>query len=87
MVKEALQNNWNNARRINRKYYTLMQANFWETSPSPVKYVMELMGKINHTVRLPLVPPMLETRKKLERLAGELGLLKFAIPDGDPHTF
>ena len=52
-----------------------------------MKYVMELMGKINHTVRLPLVPPMLETRKKLERLAGELGLLKFAIPDGDPHTF
>jgi len=87
LVNEALQNNWNNARRINRKYYTLMQANFWETSPSPVKYVMELMGKINHTVRLPLVAPMLETRKKLERLAGELGLLKFAPVEGDQHTF
>ena len=87
LVNSALQNEWSTARRINRKYYGLMMANFWETSPSPVKYVMELMGKINHTVRLPLVPPMLETRKKLERLAGELGLLKFAIPDGDPHTF
>ena len=87
MVGEALQNNWNNARRINRKYYTLMQANFWETSPSPVKFIMELMGKIDETVRLPLVPPTVETKKKLERLAGELGLLKFAPVQGDQRTF
>ncbi len=87
MVGEALQNNWNNARRINRKYYTLMQANFWETSPSPVKFIMELMGKIDETVRLPLVPPTLETKKNLERLAGELGLLKFAPVQGDQRTF
>jgi 4-hydroxy-tetrahydrodipicolinate synthase len=88
MVKDALDNNWNNARRINRKFYTLMLANFWETSPSPVKFVMEMMGKINETVRLPLVPPTLETKKKLERLAGELGLLKFAPqPEGDQRMF
>jgi 4-hydroxy-tetrahydrodipicolinate synthase len=87
MVNCALENEWSAARRINRMYYTLMMGNFWETSPSPVKYVMELMGRINHTVRLPLVPPTLETRKKLERLAGELGLLKFAPVDGDQRTF
>jgi 4-hydroxy-tetrahydrodipicolinate synthase len=87
MVTEALQNNWNNARRINRKYYTLMQANFWETSPSPVKFIMELMGRIDETVRLPLVPPTVETKRKLERLAGELGLLKFAPVEGDQRTF
>ncbi|HVJ08149.1 MAG TPA: 4-hydroxy-tetrahydrodipicolinate synthase [Acidisarcina sp.] len=88
MVNAALQNEWSIARRINRKFYPLMLANFWETSPSPVKYVMELMGKINSTVRLPLVPPQPETRRRLERLAGELGLLKFApAPEGDMRMF
>lgn len=87
MVNCALENEWSIARRINRQYYALMLGNFWETSPSPVKYVMELMGRINSTVRLPLVPPTLETRKKLEKLAGELGLLKFAPVDGDQRTF
>lgn len=82
IVNAALRNEWSIAREINRKFYPLMLANFWETSPSPVKYVMELMGKIDQTVRLPLVPPTVETRRKLERLAGELGLLKLAaVPE------
>ena len=42
------------------------------------------MGKCSDTVRLPLVPPMAATRARLERLAGELGLLKFApVGEGD----
>jgi 4-hydroxy-tetrahydrodipicolinate synthase len=36
---------------------------------------------------LPLVPPTAATRGKLERLAGEMGLLKFAPVDGDLHMF
>ena len=84
IVNAALRNEWSVARRINRKFYSLMLANFWETSPSPVKYVMELMGRIDHTVRLPLVPPIPETRRKLEHLAAELGLLKLAtVPEGN----
>jgi 4-hydroxy-tetrahydrodipicolinate synthase len=35
------------------------------------------MGKLRRCgLRLPLVPPTAATRSKLERLAGELGLLK-----------
>ena len=47
-----------------------------------MKTVLNLMGKCSDTVRLPLVPPMAATRARLERLAGELGLLK-AAPAGE----
>ena len=78
MIRAALMNDWKQAREIDRRYGLLFEANFWESNPSPVKTVLSLMGKIGDTVRLPLVPPTTATRAKLERLAGELGLLTFA---------
>jgi 4-hydroxy-tetrahydrodipicolinate synthase len=84
MIRAALMNDWTEARDIERRYGRLFEANFWESNPSPVKTVLSLMGKIGDTVRLPLVPPTAATRARLERLAGELGLLKFApAPEGD----
>jgi 4-hydroxy-tetrahydrodipicolinate synthase len=65
----------------------LFEANFWESNPAPVKTVLSLMGKCSDAVRLPLVPPMPATRVKLERLAGEMGLLKFAPVEGDLRMF
>jgi len=38
--------------------------------------VLAMMGRCSDHLRLPLVPPMAATRARLERLAGELGLLK-----------
>jgi 4-hydroxy-tetrahydrodipicolinate synthase len=52
-----------------------------------VKTVLNIMGRTLDTVRLPLVPPQATTRAKLERLAGELGLLKFAVPAGDMRMY
>lgn len=78
MIHAALQNDWPQAREIERKYARLFDANFWESNPGPVKTVLSLMGRTTENVRLPLVPPTAATRAKLERLAGELGLLKFA---------
>jgi 4-hydroxy-tetrahydrodipicolinate synthase len=75
MVHAALENEWSTARRLNRKYYRLMLANFWETSPGPVKAVLAMMGKIGENYRLPMIPVSSGTRVRLERLAGELGLL------------
>lgn len=75
MVDSALTGDWDEARRINRKYFRLMQANFLETSPGPVKAVMALMGRLSESYRLPLTPVAAATRQSLERLAGELGLL------------
>ena len=76
MVRAALIGNWTEARELERKYAELLDANFWDSNPCPVKTVLNLMGRCSDHVRLPLVPPPAATRAKLERLAGELGLLK-----------
>jgi 4-hydroxy-tetrahydrodipicolinate synthase len=88
MVRAALNDNWSEARELERKYGRLFEANFWESNPGPVKTVLQLMGRCTDTVRLPLVPPTAATRARLERLAGELGLLKHApLPEGDMGLF
>jgi 4-hydroxy-tetrahydrodipicolinate synthase len=76
MIRAALGNNWAEARELERHYARLIDANFWDSNPTPVKTVLNLMGRISDHVRLPLVAPTAAVRAKLERLAGELGLLK-----------
>jgi len=80
MVHAALNDNWREARELERRYSRLFEANFWESNPAPVKTILQLMGKCSEQLRLPLVPPTLATRARLERLAGELGLLKHVPP-------
>lgn len=88
MIRAALRNDWVTARDLERLYGRLFEANFWESNPGPAKTVLNLMGKTTDVVRLPLVPPSAATRAKLERLAGELGLLKFApLPAGDLRLY
>jgi 4-hydroxy-tetrahydrodipicolinate synthase len=83
MIRAALKNNWAEARDLERRYARLFDANFWESNPGPVKTILNLMGRATDHVRLPLVPPTAATRAKLEKLAGELGLLKYApLPEG-----
>jgi 4-hydroxy-tetrahydrodipicolinate synthase len=88
MVHAGLHNEWSLARRINRKYYRLMTANFWETNPGPVKAVLAMMGRVQEVYRLPMVPVSSATRTKLQRLAGELGLLVNAPQEaGDQRMY
>jgi len=75
MVRAALENDWGAARKINRQYFRLMQAHFWEASPAPVKAVLHMIGRGEDVLRLPMVPVSDGTRRKLELLASELGLL------------
>ncbi len=83
MIHAALNNEWGEARELERRFARLFEANFWESNPAPVKTVLSLMGRCGEHLRLPLVPPAAGTRAKLERLAGELGLLKHVpIPAG-----
>jgi 4-hydroxy-tetrahydrodipicolinate synthase len=83
MVQAALQNDWPVARQLHRRYFPLLQANFWETSPGPVKAVLAMMGKVEEHYRLPMTPVSSATRARLERLAGEFGLLAEApLPPG-----
>jgi 4-hydroxy-tetrahydrodipicolinate synthase len=75
MVRATLRNDWDAARRINRQYFKLMQAHFWEASPAPVKAVLAMIGRGEDVLRLPMVPVSDDTWRKLEQMASELGLL------------
>jgi len=80
MIRAALRNSWDEARDLERRYARLIDANFWDSNPTPVKTVLSLMGRCSDHVRLPLVPPSAATRLKLERLASELSLLNHTPP-------
>jgi 4-hydroxy-tetrahydrodipicolinate synthase len=53
------------ARRCQYRLLPLMDANFLETNPSPVKSGLALLGKIRDVLRLPLVPASPATREAL----------------------
>ncbi len=78
MTRAALNNDWDVARSIHRKYLPLMQANFIESSPLPVKAVLTMMGKIEENYRLPLLPMRRDTRSKLQKIATDVGLIEKA---------
>src|ERR1017187_3301749 len=80
MIRAALDGHWAEARELERRYSRLIDANFWDSNPCPVKTILSLMGRCTDHARLPLVPPSAATRTKLEKLAGELGLLKHVPP-------
>jgi 4-hydroxy-tetrahydrodipicolinate synthase len=75
LTRAALNNDWVTARTIHRKYMALMQANFIESNPMPVKAVLAMMGKIEEVYRLPLLPMRRDTRSKLQKIAAEAGLV------------
>ena len=75
MTRAALNNDWNTARTIHGKYLSLMQANFIESNPLPVKAVLAMMGKLEEIYRLPLLPMRRDTRSKLQKIAAETGLI------------
>jgi 4-hydroxy-tetrahydrodipicolinate synthase len=63
------------ARQLHFRLLPLMQANFIETNPIPVKAGLALMGMIEEVYRLPLVPMKPENRAKLEKVMAALGLV------------
>jgi 4-hydroxy-tetrahydrodipicolinate synthase len=75
MARAALHNDWQTARTIHRKYLPLMQANFIESNPLPVKALLTMMGKIQEVYRLPLLPMRRDTRSKLQKIATDVGVL------------
>ena len=90
MTRAALANDWQTARTLHRKYLPLMQANFIESSPLPVKAVLAMMGKIEEVYRLPLLPMRRDTRSKLQRVATDAGLVTKpanAAPTPAPSEF
>jgi 4-hydroxy-tetrahydrodipicolinate synthase len=75
MTRLALSNDWDAARRLERKFLALMQANFIESNPMPVKAVLAMMGKIEENYRLPMLKMKPDTRAKLEKIARDCGVV------------
>lgn len=63
---------------IHRRYFSLMEVNFVETNPIPVKAAMALMGLLEPVWRLPLVSPKAENLAKIRGVLESLGLLQKA---------
>ena len=73
---QALAGHWDEARALHYRLLPLMEANFIESSPGPVKAAMALMGLLEENLRLPLVPVQDKTRARMREVLNELGLLK-----------
>lgn len=74
MIGAALAGDWPKARALHRKYYPLLVANFWETSPGPVKHILARMGRIAPVWRLPMVPPSPNVAARLDTLIASMQL-------------
>ena len=76
MTNLALDGNWTEARGLHYRLLPLMEVNFIESSPGPVKAAMAMMGLLEENFRLPLVPIQEKSRLKLREVIAELGLLE-----------
>ena len=74
MVEAAERGDFAAARAIHQRILGLMQVNFCESSPGPVKFAMAAMGLCAEVFRLPMVPPRQASREKVLTVLRELGL-------------
>jgi 4-hydroxy-tetrahydrodipicolinate synthase len=79
MVETAERNDFAAARAMHARIVALMQINFVESNPQPVKYAMAAMGLIEEIFRLPMVSPKAESKAKINAVLKELGVLKGAL--------
>ena len=75
LTRLALQGNFAEAREIHRRYHPLMEINFVESNPIPVKTALAEMGLLEAVWRLPLVPPKAENRARIRAVLESLGLV------------
>jgi 4-hydroxy-tetrahydrodipicolinate synthase len=78
LAKHCLSGDFAAARALHRKYMPLLEVNFIETSPTPVKAAMAEMGLLQPVWRLPLVPPRAENLAKIRAVLESLALLERA---------
>jgi 4-hydroxy-tetrahydrodipicolinate synthase len=78
MVDLALDGEWEQARALHYRLLPLMEVNFIESSPGPVKAALAMMGLIEENYRLPLVPIQDKSKAQVREVISELGLLQEA---------
>ncbi len=79
LVDTALDGDWNAARELHYRLLPLMDVNFIESSPGPVKAALAMMGLVGENYRLPLVRIQEANRERVREVLAELGLMKEAV--------
>jgi len=76
IVRHCREGNFAAAREIQREYLPLMNVNFIESNPQPVKAAMALMGLCQPVWRLPMVAPTAASEARISAVLSSCGLLK-----------
>ncbi len=76
LVNAAIQGDFVTARAVHQRLLPLLQVNFVESNPIPVKAAMAEMGLLEAIYRLPLVPPRPAARERITQVLRELDLLR-----------
>ena len=79
LVQSAMSGDFAGARKLQRQWFPLMEMNFAESNPIPVKASMAMMGLLEPVYRLPMCPPLPQTQTKIEAVLKQVGLLVGAL--------
>nr|HEV7954892.1 4-hydroxy-tetrahydrodipicolinate synthase [Candidatus Acidoferrales bacterium] len=86
LAKLCNEGNFHAARNLHRQYLPLMDVNFIESSPIPVKAAMALMGLLEPVWRLPMVAPKPESLAKIKSVLESCGLIGGVQEQGRAHV-
>ncbi len=75
LAQACLDGDFAAARRLQKQWLALMEVNFVESNPIPVKAAMARMGLLEPVWRLPLVPPSSANMGRIERVLSQAGLI------------
>jgi len=76
MVELGERGDFAGARALHQRIFNLLQINFVEANPIPVKYAMASMGLLEEVYRLPMVSPRPASKQKIDAVLQSLGLVK-----------
>jgi len=76
LARLCLAGKFEEARMMQRRWLPLLEVNFIETNPTPVKAAMAEMGLLEPVFRLPLVPPRTENLAKIRAVLESLALIE-----------
>ena len=75
LAQACLRGDFEGAREIQRRFLPLMNVNFVESNPIPVKAAMGLMGLLDPTMRLPMCPPGADNLARIAKVLETVGLM------------
>ena len=85
LTRLALNGDFSGARAVQRQYMPLLQMNFVESNPIPVKWAMSRMGLLDGVYRLPMVPPSQANQQRIDQVLESMKLLAEGVAVASRH--